>query len=173
MGIPDTNDQILHYKSQKENGEMWEAKAKELMSVEAIHFQQLGALWSASSLPVSRENPRQVDQILNKQREAHRQIVAYTRLASPHTFKTDRSTGCAGSAGWTYRNYTAKPLGRLTLKRSKKRHEDWMRRGKSYWKSECPLHILQQHMSYVESRNSIVLRSKTDLAHQLNLQSRT
>src|SRR5690606_6389303 len=77
VGIPESHEQLQHYQQQKAAGEAWEAKAKELMSVEPIHFPQLEALsGQASTLPVSRETLAQVDQILNKQREAHRQIVS-------------------------------------------------------------------------------------------------
>jgi histone demethylase JARID1 len=155
LGIPDTNDQILHYKSQKENGEMWEAKAKELMSVEAIHFQQLEALsGQASSLPVSRETLAQVDQILNKQREAHRQIVAlYEASKSPYLQNRPKYKDVREVLDGLIELHS-KPSGTIDLEKEQKRHEDWMRRGKKlFGKANAPLHILQQHMSYVESRN--------------------
>jgi histone demethylase JARID1 len=155
LGIPDNNDQIIFYKTQKEAGEMWEAKAKELMSVEAIHFQQLEALSAqASALPVSKETLAQVDQILNKQREAQRQILSlYEASKSPYLqnrpkYKDVRDVldGLSESV--------SKPTGTIDLEKEQKRHEDWMRRGKKlFGKANAPLHILQQHMSYVEARN--------------------
>lgn len=155
LGIPDNNDQILFYKSQKEAGEMWEAKAKELMSVETVHFQQLEALsGQASSLPVSRETLAQVDQILNKQREAHRQIVAlYEASKSPYPQNRPKYKDVRDVLdGLT--ELHSKPAGTIDLEKEQKRHEDWMRRGKKlFGKANAPLHILQQHMSYVESRN--------------------
>lgn len=155
LGIPDSNDQILFYKAQREAGEMWEAKAKELMSAEMINFQQLEALsGQAVALPVSGDTLVQVDQILNKQREAHRQIVAlYEASKSPYlqnrpTYKSVREVLDS------LHEFHSKPSGTLDLEKEQKRHEDWMRRGKKlFGKANAPLHILQQHMSHVESRN--------------------
>src|SRR5690606_7056996 len=78
LGIPDTNEQMAFYKAQKDMGELWESKAKELISAEVIHFQQLDALAAqAKSLPVTNETFLQVEHILNKQRQMHMQIMAF------------------------------------------------------------------------------------------------
>ncbi|KAI5780878.1 PLU-1-like protein-domain-containing protein [Geopyxis carbonaria] len=155
LGIPDTNEQIIHFKNQKEAGEMWESKAKELMSVEVVHFQQLEALsGQASQLPVSRETLAQIDQILNKQREAHRQIVAlYEASRSPY-FEARPKYKEVREVLDAITELHSKPTGTIDLEKEQKRHEDWMRKGKKlFGKANAPLHILQQHMSYVEGRN--------------------
>ena len=46
IGIPANHHEIGYYQERKTQGELWEAKAKELMSVENVHFQQLDALAS-------------------------------------------------------------------------------------------------------------------------------
>ena len=49
---------------------------------------------------------------------------------------------------------TGRPPGALDLEREQKKHEDWMRRGKKlFGKANAPLHILLQHMQFVEARN--------------------
>lgn len=155
LGIPESNDQMAHYKSQKIAGDMWEAKAKELMSVEIVHFQQLEALsGQASTLPVSRETLNQVDQILNKQREAHKQIISLyqrSQLLNPEDrpkYKDVREVMDSLA------ELHSKPTGTIDLEKEQKRHEDWMRRGKKlFGKANAPLHILLMHMGYVETRN--------------------
>jgi histone demethylase JARID1 len=52
----------------------------------------------------------------------------------------------------------SKPPGTIDLEKEQKRHEDWMRRGKKlFGKTNAPLHILHQHMKYVEERNESCL----------------
>ncbi|KAH0606127.1 uncharacterized protein H6S33_003788 [Morchella sextelata] len=155
LGIPDNNEQMMFLKSQKEGGDMWEAKAKELMRADVVHFQQLEALSSqASTLPVSRETLAQVDQILNKQREAHRQIISlYDQSKEPDLSKRPHYKDVREVLD-SLLELHSKPVGTIDLEKEQKRHEDWMRRGKKlFGKANAPLHILGQHMSYVEGRN--------------------
>ncbi|KAF8468142.1 PLU-1-like protein-domain-containing protein [Kalaharituber pfeilii] len=155
LEIPDTNEQMAHYKSQKVAGDMWESKAKELMSVEIVHFQQLEALsGQASTLPVSRETLAQVDQILNKQREAHKQIISlYQRSQLPDSEQRPKYKDVREVMD-SLAELHSKPTGTIDLEKEQKRHEDWMRRGKKlFGKANAPLHILQMHMNYVETRN--------------------
>ncbi|KAI5300294.1 hypothetical protein KEM55_008319, partial [Ascosphaera atra] len=50
---------------------------------------------------------------------------------------------------------SSKPEGLTELSNEKKRHEDWMRKGKKlFGKGNAPLHILKMHMQYVEKKNS-------------------
>ena len=155
LSIPDSNEQMAHFKGKKVAGDMWEAKAKELMSVEIVHFQQLEALsGQASTLPVSKETLAQVDQILNKQREAHKQIISlYQRSQSSdpeHRPKYKDVREVMDSLAELH----SKPTGTIDLEKEQKRHEDWMRKGKKlFGKANAPLHILLMHMGYVETRN--------------------
>ncbi len=65
LGMPEQNELLVHFKEQYKLGEVWEAKAQELISAESVHYQQLEALSSqASTLPVSRETLAAVDQIM-------------------------------------------------------------------------------------------------------------
>jgi len=155
LAIPDNDEQMTHFKSQKIAGDMWEAKAKELMSVEIVHFQQLEALsGQASTLPVSRETLSQVDQILNKQREAHRQIISlYQRSQLPNPDDRPKYKDVREVMD-SLAELHSKPTGTIDLEKEQKRHEDWMRRGKKlFGKANAPLHILLIHMQYVENRN--------------------
>lgn len=155
LGIPDNNDQMIYFKFQKGAGEMWDLKAKELMAAETVNFQQLESLSNqGASLPVTPEILAQVDQILNKQREAQRQIVdLFDACQSPYLrdrpkYKDVREVLDALT------EIHSKPAGALDLEREQKRHEDWMRKGKKlFGKANAPLHILHQHMLYVEGRN--------------------
>ncbi|KAL7267666.1 hypothetical protein RUND412_009736 [Rhizina undulata] len=155
LKIPDNNEQLMYYKNQKEAGDMWEAKAKELMSVEVVHFQQLEALsQQASSLPVTRETLAQVDQILNKQREAHRMIVALYERSKSNIFNHRPKYREVKEVLDALAELHSKPNGTIDLEKEQKRHEDWMRRGKKlFGKANAPLHILGQHMAYVENKN--------------------
>jgi len=63
-------------------------RAKEFLGAEIVHLQQLEALsGQASTLPVSRATLAQVDQILNKQPEAHRQIVSLDERVRKHVLR--------------------------------------------------------------------------------------
>ncbi|KAK5689315.1 hypothetical protein LTS12_028889, partial [Elasticomyces elasticus] len=76
LGLLDNkNEHLLYFKELCRHGESWETKAKELMSVEAVHYQQLEALSAqATRFPVNPDTLSGVDAILTKQRDAQRRI---------------------------------------------------------------------------------------------------
>ena len=155
IGISAHNEHLLFFKEQHEQGQLWESKAKELISVESVHYQQLEALSKqATSLPVSRETLAAVEAILTKQREAHRQIVSmYERCKDPVFRKRPRYKEVREVLdGLSELN--SKPTGTIDLEKEIKRHEDWMRKGKKlFGKANAPLHILQVHMNHVSEHN--------------------
>lgn len=155
VGIPDSHKHLQHFHQQKQAGELWEAKAKELMSVEPIHFPQLEALsGQASTLPVSRQTLDQVDQILNKQREAHRLIVSLYEQCKRENIEDRPKYKDVRDVMESLAELQSKPPGTLDLEKEQKKHEDWMRRGKKlFGKANAPLHILFLHMKYVNERN--------------------
>jgi len=156
LGIPGHNEHLMHFIQQKEAGEMWESKAKELMAVEAVHYQQLEALsHQASSLPVSCETLAAVDGILIKQREAHKQIVSLYEKSKDPNYKKRPEYQDVRNVMEGLSELNSKPAGTIDLEKEQKRHEDWMRKGKKlFGKANAPLHILHAHMAYVELRNS-------------------
>lgn len=155
IGIPEHNELLIYYRGQEEQGKLWESKAKELISVEAVHYQQLEALSNqATSLPVSRETLAAVDAILTKQREAHRLIVSmYERCKDPDLRRRPKYKDVRDVLdGLSELN--SKPAGTIDLEKEIKRHEDWMRKGKKlFGKANAPLHILQAHMNHVADHN--------------------
>lgn len=155
IGISAHNEHLLFYKEQHEQGQLWESKAKELISVESVHYQQLEALSNqATSLPVSRETLAAVEAILTKQREAHRQIMSmYERCKDPAFRRRPRYKDVREVLdGLSELN--SKPAGTIDLEKEIKRHEDWMRKGKKlFGKANAPLHILQVHMNHVAEHN--------------------
>ncbi|QSZ31224.1 hypothetical protein DSL72_000787 [Monilinia vaccinii-corymbosi] len=157
LGVPDYNDYLIYYKEQKIAGMNWEVKAKEVIGAETVHYPQLEALSQqaqAASLPVSQETLAQVDQILNKHREVHKQIVSlYERCRDPDFTKRPAYSEVAVLQK-ELQGLGSKPSGTLDLEKEIKRHEDWMRKGKKlFGKANAPLHILKQHMEYVMERN--------------------
>ena len=69
IGVPESNPDLAFFREHKAQGEVWEEKAKELMAVEQIHYQQLDALSAqAANLPVKKETLAAVEAILKKQR---------------------------------------------------------------------------------------------------------
>lgn len=164
LGIGEADPHILHFQEQKVQGELWEAKAKELMSVENVHYQQLDALSrQASTLPVSPETLAAVDAILKKQRDAQEQILSlYERSKDPELRQRPKYKEVR-EAMEALNELNSKPSGTLDLEKEQKRHEDWMRRGKKlFGKANAPLHILHAHMKTVEEKN----RACFDLADQ-------
>ena len=156
IGIPEHNEYLMYHREQLAKGQVWEAKAKELISVEAVHYQQLEALSrQAGFLPVSQETLAAVDAILTKQREAHRQIMSmYERCKDPDFRKRPRYKDVRDVLdGLSELN--SKPSGTLDLEKEIKRHEDWMRKGKKlFGKANAPLHILHIHMNHVLEHNT-------------------
>ncbi|KAL4804876.1 PLU-1-like protein-domain-containing protein [Aspergillus unguis] len=156
LGISETNEHLSHFKDLCRHGEAWEAKAKELMSVEAVHYQQLEALSAqASRFPVSPETLAAVDAILTKQREAQKRIqTLYERSKDPE-IKNRPKYKEVRELMESMEELNSRPTGAIDLEREQKRHEDWMRKGKKlFGKANAPLHILKSHMEYVEKRNS-------------------
>jgi len=160
--IPD-NDRLMEYfVNLKEQGEFWENKAKELMAVEEVNFQQLDALSKrASQLPVSKETLAQIDAMLQKQRDAQEKIVSlYERSKDPDLRMRPHYKEVV-TAMEALEELNSKPPGTIDLEKEQRRHEDWMRRGKKlFGKTNAPLHILHQHMKYVEERNESCLDTR-------------
>ncbi|KAF2841241.1 PLU-1-domain-containing protein [Patellaria atrata CBS 101060] len=155
LGIPETDQFISFFKEQEEQGKLWEAKAKELMAVENVHYQQLDALSNqASAFPVTPETLAAVDAILKKQRDVQEQIVALYEKSKHPDLKQRPKYKEVREAMDVLLQLNTKPPGTLDLEKEQKRHEDWMRRGKKlFGKANAPLHILHSHMQAVESRN--------------------
>jgi histone demethylase JARID1 len=157
LEIPKFNDYLNHYREQKSHGLQWEKTAQELVNAESVHYPQLEALSAqaqAAALPVSPDTLAQVEQILNKQREAHKQILSlFERSRNVDPSKRPKYA----EVRETMENLTelnSKPNGTLDLEKEQKRHEDWMRKGKKlFGKANAPLHILKSHMEYVLERN--------------------
>ncbi|KAI4201344.1 MAG: hypothetical protein LQ346_002192 [Caloplaca aetnensis] len=155
IGIPEHSDLLQYYKEQQTQGGVWEAKAKELISVESVHYQQLEALSTqAGSLPVSKQTLAAVDAILAKQREAHRQIQDMYDKSRNADFRSRPKYKAVRDVLDGLSELNSKPTGTIDLEKEIKRHEDWMRKGKKlFGKANAPLHILQVHMSYVAEHN--------------------
>ncbi|KAL8664558.1 MAG: hypothetical protein Q9202_002967 [Teloschistes flavicans] len=155
IDIPEHSELLLYYKDQQAQGELWEAKAKELISVESVHYQQLEALSTqAGSLPVSRQTLAAIDAILAKQREAHRQIQDLYDKSRLPDFRSRPRYKVVREVLDGLSELNSKPTGTIDLEKEIKRHEDWMRRGKKlFGKANAPLHILQTHMNYVAEHN--------------------
>jgi len=164
VGMPENHPDIHFLQSKKEQGEFWETKAKELMAVENVHYQQLDALSKqATTLPVTPETRAAVDAILKKQRDAQEQILSlYERSKNPDYSQRPKYMEVK-TAMEALNVLNSKPAGTIDLEKEQKRHEDWMRRGKKlFGKANAPLHILQAHMNQVDERN----RSCFDLSDQ-------
>jgi hypothetical protein len=166
VGIAESNYLLMHFRMQKEAGEAWGTKAKELMAVEIVHYPQLEALRNqakAAKLPVSAETLTTVDQILNKHREAHRQIISLYERSKDPDFTKRPTYSIVRETMERLAELNSKPSGTLDLEKEQKRHEDWMRKGKKlFGKANYPLHILKSHMEYVLKRNLDCFDINTD-----------
>jgi histone demethylase JARID1 len=158
LKIPSYNDHLTYYRDQLSAGESWEKKAHELMHAEFVHYPQLEALSSqvmANALPVTQDTLASIDQILHKQREAHRQILDLTSRSQNTNIRERPKYGEVVELCKKLEELNSKPQGTIDLENERKRHEDWMRKGKKlFGKSNAPLHILKTHLEYVLERNS-------------------
>ncbi|KAK3308536.1 PLU-1-like protein-domain-containing protein [Chaetomium strumarium] len=157
LNVPVYNDHLAFYMEQLAAGHMWDKKVQEIINADSIHYPQLQALADqvqTQNLPVSPETMAAVDQILHKQREAHRQIMDLnSRSQNPDYRKRPKYTEVA-EVMKKIEELQAKPTGTHELEKEQKRHEDWMRKGKKlFGKTNAPLHILKSHMEYVLDRN--------------------
>ncbi|KAF2858581.1 PLU-1-domain-containing protein [Piedraia hortae CBS 480.64] len=155
MGVPENNPDMAFFREHKAQAELWEAKAKELMAVDQVHFQQLDSLSAqAITLPVSKETLAKVDAILRKQREAQEKILSLINQAKDADFRNRPHYRTLKEVVESFSGMQSKPSGAVELEKLQKQHEDWMREGKKlFGKANAPLHILLQHMKHVDSRN--------------------
>ena len=156
LDLGEKNEDLLYLKDLCRHGETWEAKAKELMSVEAVHYQQLEALSTqATRFPVTPETLAAVDAILTKQREAQKRIQTLHERTKDPEFRNRPTYKEVRELMESLDGLNSRPTGAIDLEREQKRHEDWMRKGKKmFGKANAPLHILKSHMEYVDKRNS-------------------
>lgn len=156
LKLAENNELLVHFKELCRHGETWEAKAKELMSAEAVHYQQLEALSAqASRLPVTHETLAAVDTILTKQRDAQKRIQSLYEKSKDPELRNRPKYKEVREVMDSLEELNSRPTGAIDLEREQKRHEDWMRRGKKlFGKANAPLHILKSHMEYVDKRNS-------------------
>ena len=156
LAVPDNNQDMIFFREHKSQGDLWETKAKELMAVEQIHYQQLDSLsQQAVSLAVSRPTLEAVDAILKKQREVQDKIVSLVDRSRNPDFRQRPMYKEMKDVIEALEELQSKPTGTIDLEREQRRHEDWMRRGKKlFGKANAPLHILHQHMKIVQDRNS-------------------
>ncbi|KAI0868306.1 PLU-1-domain-containing protein [Hypoxylon argillaceum] len=157
LEIPLYNDHMKWYNDKFQAANQWEAKAKELVNADIIHYPQLEALShqvQSHGLPVSPDTLAAVDQILHKQREAHRQVVDLTERSRNRDYTKRPKYSEVAEVMRKVDDLNSKPAGTLDLEKEQKRHEDWMRKGKKlFGKTNAPLHILKSHMDYVYDRN--------------------
>ena len=164
LGMPENHPEIHYLQEKKQQGELWEAKAKELMSVENVHYQQLDALSKqATTIPVTPDTLAAVEAILRKQRDAQELILSLYERSKDPDFRQRPKYMDVRNAMEALSALNSKPAGTIDLEKEQKRHEDWMRRGKKlFGKANAPLHILHAHMKQVDERN----RSCFDLSDQ-------
>ncbi|KAI0135890.1 jumonji superfamily protein [Daldinia grandis] len=157
LDIPLYNDNMRYFGEKFQAGTQWEIKAKELINAEVVHYPQLEALSNqvqVNTLPVTAETLAAVDQILHKQREAHRQIIDLTERSKEPDYQKRPKYAEVVEIMKKLEDLNSKPTGTLDLEKEQRRHEDWMRKGKKlFGKTNAPLHILKSHMDYVLERN--------------------
>lgn len=158
LEIPAYNDHFTYYREQLLAGEAWEKKARELIHADFVHYPQLEALSAqvqSNALPVSQDTLAAIDQILHRQREAHRQIIDINTRSRSHDIKMRPKYNEVVEICKKLEDLNSKPNGTVDLENERKRHEDWMRKGKKlFGKSNAPLHILKSHLEHVLERNS-------------------
>ena len=158
LNFPQDHHQVVFFSDMARQGDFWEVKAKEVMSAETMHYPQLESLHAQTqthAFPVNPETLAQMDAILTKNREAHRQIVKLYEQSRDPDFRKRPVYTIIREVMKTLEDLNSKPQGTIDLERELRRHEDWMRKGKKlFGKANAPLHILEQHMKFVEDRNN-------------------
>ncbi|RMZ87652.1 hypothetical protein DV736_g5117, partial [Chaetothyriales sp. CBS 134916] len=149
---------FLHMAEIVRQGEFWEIKAKEVMAADDVHFPQLESLYSqvqGQTFPVNKDTLAEMDGLLAKNREAKRQIITLVEKSHDPDFRKRPFYVHVRDVVKSLEDLNGKPHGTADLEKELRRHEDWMRKGKKlFGKANAPLHILEQHMKYVEEKNS-------------------
>lgn len=157
LEVPAYNDHLQFFEQQLRMGRAWESKANELINAEFVHFPQLEALSQQvqnSALPVTTDTLSKIDRILQRQREAHKQVMEMAERSRLPVHEQRPLYHEVVSMLKDFEELHSKPHGTIDLENEKKRHEDWMRKGKKlFGKSNAPLHILGSHLEYVLKRN--------------------
>ena len=147
---------LFFYQHQANRGQMWDQRARDVIKTEPVHYPQLEILSeSAKNIPVPSNTLAIINGILQKHREAQRQIVNLFEKSKDPEFRRRPRYKAVRDALDSLVELNSKPAGTLDLEREIKRQEDWMRKGKKlFGKANAPLHILLSHMQLVEERNS-------------------
>ncbi|KAG8628109.1 hypothetical protein KVT40_003982 [Elsinoe batatas] len=155
LGLTRMDQDMQYYEYQREQGDMWDTRAKELMKVDNISTAQLESLANhGASLPVDAEILGEVQSIIKKQREAQDKIFSLCERSQDPDFRKRPKYQEAKEVMDALQDINNKPGGMVDLERHIRRHEDWMRKGKKlFGKTNAPLHILLQHMDIVRLRN--------------------
>ncbi|TQS33592.1 hypothetical protein Golomagni_06057, partial [Golovinomyces magnicellulatus] len=157
LEVPAYSDHMKFFCEQLGAGQAWEVKARELIQAGIVHYPQLEALSNQAQvggIPVAPDTLAAVDQILHKQREAHKQILDITERSRNPDYRQRPKYSEVTEMSRKLEEINSKPTGTLELENERKRHEDWMRKGKKlFGKSNAPLHILKSHLEHVLERN--------------------
>ena len=149
--------EILFMTDIVKQGDFWETKAKEVMAAEDVHYPQLESLHSQvqnQTFPVNKDTLAQMDAILAKNREAKRQIITLVERSREPDFRKRPTYVHVRDVVKGFEDLNGKPHGAADLEKELRRHEDWMRKGKKlFGKANAPLHILEQHMKFVQDKN--------------------
>ncbi|KAI5298512.1 hypothetical protein KEM55_003304, partial [Ascosphaera atra] len=156
LGVQPDNEHMLYYRDLQAQGEAWEEKASQLLRMDVTHYQQLETLaQQAERIPVSQKTLSEVEAILVKQREAQRRVSGFLQATKELDYTKRPLYKDVRDFVESVSQLSSKPEGLTELSNEKKRHEDWMRKGKKlFGKGNAPLHILKMHMQYVEKKNS-------------------
>ncbi|RMZ79667.1 hypothetical protein DV738_g3237, partial [Chaetothyriales sp. CBS 135597] len=150
--------EFLHMTEIVRQGDFWEIKAKEVMAADDVHFPQLESLYSqvqSQTFPVNKDTLAEMDSLLAKNREAKRQIITLVERSRDSDLRKRPFYAHVRDVVKGLEDLNGKPHGAADLEKELRRHEDWMRKGKKlFGKANAPLHILEQHMKYVEEKNS-------------------
>lgn len=156
LGIPPTNENLLYFRELQRCGEAWEEKAQAALASEIVHYSQMETLATqAAQLPVNQNTLAAINGVLVRQKEAQKHITKFIDASKSPDFRKRPKYKEVREFADTFASSTSKPIGALELERELKRHEDWIRKGKRlFGKSNAPLHILMQHLEYVQKRNT-------------------
>ena len=157
INIPPQTPEISFFQDKIVHGEMWDVKAKEVMAMETVHFPQLESVYNqilGHAYPVSAKTMEAMDNLLAKNREHQKQINSLFQRSQDQDFRKRPMYAEVRDQIKQLDELNSKPLGTMDLERQLRIQEDWMRKGKKlFGKANAPLHILEQHLKFVEEKN--------------------
>ncbi|KAL2315252.1 Multi-copy suppressor-Chk1 [Schizosaccharomyces pombe] len=156
IGLTSDNENMATALLLKEKSENWMKQVEGLLSQETLSTSKLFQLKSeANSICINRGLLEQLNEVLQKSENFHTQLVSLISRARDPDFYSRPTIEEAKTVLAESENLTNKPEEYTVAQKLLTQTYEWVRRGKRlFGKANAPLEIFNQHLEFVEQRNT-------------------